>query len=97
MASSWRPLRGLRFTLAMLVPPLLAACALLWPPPMGMDTAAPTTHFDPALVRAGERLAAVGNCVSCHTAADGVYRVAGSPVAPPERGPFDPDDDLNSF
>jgi mono/diheme cytochrome c family protein len=80
VASSWRPLRGLRFTLAMLALPLLAACALLWPPPLGLDTAAPTTQFDPALVRAGERLAAVGNCVSCHTAADGADYAGGRPL-----------------
>jgi endogenous inhibitor of DNA gyrase (YacG/DUF329 family) len=27
--------------------------------------------------------------------ADGVYRVPGPPVALPDAGPFDPDDDLN--
>jgi endogenous inhibitor of DNA gyrase (YacG/DUF329 family) len=27
--------------------------------------------------------------------ADGAYRVPGAAVAPPEHGPFDPDDDLN--
>jgi mono/diheme cytochrome c family protein len=79
MIRCWRPLRGLRSALALLLLSTLAACAL-WPPALAPEPTAAASPFDPALVRTGERLATMGNCVSCHTARDGAAFAGGRPV-----------------
>ena len=68
------------------LPVLLAAAALLWamrhpaldpvPPPDPAD-------FDRALLRQGEALAGIGDCVVCHTAAGGEPFAGGLPLPTP--------------
>ncbi|NML42741.1 c-type cytochrome [Ramlibacter sp. G-1-2-2] len=66
--SGGRALRGL---VAVLVVVALAAFALAWKP--AIDPIQPPARgtFDPALIKAGARVATLGNCISCHTGADG--------------------------
>lgn len=65
----------------------LAAAALLWacsaPGPSPLPQASRQASFDAAAVRKGARLAAVGNCVSCHTAPEGKAYAGGYPVRTP--------------
>ena len=76
-----RPHRGLRSALAVLLVLALAAFALAWRPPIAQASAPKT--FAPALVRQGAQLATLGNCISCHTGADGVPFAGGRPVPTP--------------
>jgi mono/diheme cytochrome c family protein len=48
--------------------------------PIGTPASA---SFDPALVAEGARLAAIGNCMQCHTAADGKPFAGGYPLKTP--------------
>ena len=77
----------LRKTLLIVVVAVLivggAAAALVWRPaidPVGRPTAA---SFDPALVKRGGELAAIGNCVTCHTAPGGRAFAGGLGVVTP--------------
>jgi mono/diheme cytochrome c family protein len=45
----------------------VVAIALAWRTEMDPDATAATAQFDPNLVREGAKLAAMGNCVACHT------------------------------
>ncbi len=76
-----RPRRGLRSALAVLLVLALAAFALAWRPPIA-ETSAPGT-FAPGLVQQGARLASLGNCISCHTSADGAPFAGGRGVPTP--------------
>ena len=58
----------------------LAACSVQ--APSSASTLAPP-RFDAGIVARGARLAAVGNCVSCHTAADGKPYAGGYAVKTP--------------
>jgi mono/diheme cytochrome c family protein len=53
--------------LAIVVVAGLAFFALAWRPSIAPEDPAQRTEFDPALVKRGAELAAVGNCTSCHT------------------------------
>src|SRR5579871_2245513 len=57
--------------------------ALVWRPAIAaIDPPAPQS-FDPALVRHGRELAALGNCSDCHTARGGKNFAGGRPVPTP--------------
>ena len=43
----------------------------------------PRSSFDPALITKGAALAAIGNCIDCHTAADGRAFAGGRPLETP--------------
>ena len=64
---------------------VLAACAFFaWSwhgelPPQKTSTAS----FDPAIVAKGAQLAAIGNCIGCHTEADGAPYAGGYPAETP--------------
>ena len=76
--------RRLVITLVVL---LLASIALLaavsWRVAIAPADPPPPASFDPALVARGANLAALGNCVSCHTAADGKPYAGGYPMHTP--------------
>jgi mono/diheme cytochrome c family protein len=55
----------------------------LWRPAIATDSPATTGAFDALTVEKGAKLAAVGNCSSCHTAADGSPFAGGLPMATP--------------
>jgi len=59
---------------------IIAFVAIAWHP--AIDAVAPPARsaFDPALVRRGQRLAALGDCASCHTARDGSSYAGGVPL-----------------
>jgi mono/diheme cytochrome c family protein len=70
-----------RLALLALALPALAGCSSSGPIDAGTPSAA--GPFDKALVARGARLAAVGNCISCHTAADGRAYAGGYPLHTP--------------
>src|SRR5690242_10374812 len=43
----------------------------------------PRSAFDPALIEIGARLAAIGNCATCHTAPGGAAYAGGRPFPTP--------------
>lgn len=60
-----------------------AAIALVWRPALAaIDPPAPQS-FDPALVKRGRELAALGNCNDCHTVRGGKNFAGGLPVPTP--------------
>jgi mono/diheme cytochrome c family protein len=61
----------------------IAAFAVIWRP--AIETIEPPTpqSFEPALVKRGRDLAAIGNCSDCHTAKDGKAFAGGLPVPTP--------------
>jgi mono/diheme cytochrome c family protein len=73
----------LRTLLALLVLLALAAFALAWKPAIAPVAAPSRASFDPALVRAGARVANLGNCVSCHTVEGGAAYAGGRGLATP--------------
>lgn len=74
---------SLRGLLAVLVVLALAAFALAWKPAIAPIQPPARGSFDPALVRAGARVAGLGNCISCHTSADGAPFAGKRPVPTP--------------
>jgi mono/diheme cytochrome c family protein len=66
---------------AVLLVLLLAAFAFAWRPPIAEAT--PPAAFAPALVHQGARLASLGNCISCHTAAGGAPFAGGRALPTP--------------
>ncbi|RIY01635.1 cytochrome c [Aureimonas flava] len=60
-----------------------AFAALAWKSEIAPIDAAQLPAFDPELVRQGEDLAAVGNCVVCHTAPGGRPFAGGRPLETP--------------
>ncbi len=61
----------------------VAALAVIWRPAIGaIDPPAPQS-FDPALVKRGRELAAIGNCNDCHTMRGGGSFAGGLPVPTP--------------
>ena len=81
--SSSRRRRGLRSALAVLLVLALVAFAIAWRPPIARVATPAMASFDPALVHRGARLAAMGNCVSCHTTAEGAAFAGGRGVPTP--------------
>jgi mono/diheme cytochrome c family protein len=66
-----------------LVAGLAAGFAVAWRPAIAaVDPPAPVT-FDPALVKRGRELAAIGNCNDCHTVRGGASFAGGLPVPTP--------------
>lgn len=61
----------------------LAAFAIAWRPAIETIEPPPTQAFEPALVKRGRDLAAIGNCSDCHTAKDGKAFAGGLPVPTP--------------
>jgi len=65
----------------------LSACLLLLscgaPEPLGSAATATPARFDAAQVAQGARLAAVGNCITCHTAPGGKPYAGGYPLHTP--------------
>ncbi|MBV8753964.1 MAG: cytochrome c [Hyphomicrobiales bacterium] len=60
-----------------------AAAALAWRAAIDPVSRPAAASFDPALVKRGGELAAIGNCTTCHTAADGRAFAGGLAVATP--------------
>ena len=60
-----------------------AAFAIAWRPAMGAIDPSTKQSFDPALVKRGRELAALGNCNSCHTVRGGKNFAGGLPVPTP--------------
>jgi mono/diheme cytochrome c family protein len=56
---------------------------LRWQPAIAADAAPDASTLDAAIVEKGAQLAAVGNCSSCHTTADGKPFAGGVPLATP--------------
>jgi mono/diheme cytochrome c family protein len=75
--------RGPHVLLALLLVLALAAFALAWRPSLQSIAPPAPSGFDPVLVRQGARLAALGNCVSCHTAAHGAAFAGGRGLPTP--------------
>ena len=62
-----RAVRILAVLAAMVVIVAVVAVALAWRTEIAPDATAATAKFDPAMVREGAKLAAMGNCIACHT------------------------------
>jgi mono/diheme cytochrome c family protein len=60
-----------------------AAFALAWRPAIAAIDPPKPQSFDPALVKRGRELAAIGNCSSCHTMRGGKNFAGGLPVPTP--------------
>src|ERR1700737_4981758 len=60
-----------------------AYLALAWQPAVDPITPPDRASFDPALVRQGEKLAALGNCNVCHTAPGGKIFAGGRALTTP--------------
>ena len=61
----------------------IAAFAVVWRPAIeAIEPPAPQS-FEPALVKRGRDLAAIGNCSDCHTTKDGKTFAGGLPVPTP--------------
>jgi mono/diheme cytochrome c family protein len=60
-----------------------AAFAIVWRPAIAAIEPPSTQSFDPALVKRGRELAAIGNCSSCHTVRGGQNYAGGLPVPTP--------------
>jgi len=69
--------------IAALIGGAVAALAVTWRPAIeGIEPPAPQS-FDPALVKRGRDLAAIGNCSDCHTAPGGKFLAGGFAVPTP--------------
>ena len=60
-----------------------AAFAIAWRPAISATDPPPPESFDPALVKRGRELAAIGNCSDCHTVRGGKDFAGGLPVPTP--------------
>ena len=67
----------------LLVGGAVAAFAIAWRPAMAAIDPPAKQSFDPALVKRGRELAALGNCNSCHTARGAKNFAGGLPVPTP--------------
>src|SRR6476620_5983296 len=68
---------------AALIAGLLAAFAVAWRPTIAAIAPPAPSSFDPALVKRGRDLAAIGNCNTCHTVRGGQNYAGGLPVPTP--------------
>ena len=69
--------------LALVVLAGAAFVAFAWEPEIAPEDAAQQPEFDPAIVRQGAELAAVGNCTSCHTVPGGKSFAGGLGIPTP--------------
>lgn len=69
--------------LAVVLFSVVAFVAQPWHAAIAAEPPLLTTRFDAALVSLGARLAAIGNCASCHTTKDGPPYAGGVPLATP--------------
>jgi mono/diheme cytochrome c family protein len=69
--------------IAALIGGAVAAFAIAWRPAIGAIEPPAPRSFDPALVKRGRDLAAIGNCNDCHTAPGGKAFAGGLPVPTP--------------
>jgi mono/diheme cytochrome c family protein len=68
---------------AALIAGLLAALAVAWRPAIAAIAPPAPSSFDPALIKRGRDLAAIGNCNTCHTVRGGQNYAGGLPVPTP--------------
>ena len=68
---------------ALVVAGAVAAFAIAWRPAMPATDPSSPQAFDPALVKRGRELAALGNCNTCHTTRGGRDFAGGLPVPTP--------------
>ncbi|MBL8348910.1 MAG: molybdopterin-dependent oxidoreductase, partial [Burkholderiaceae bacterium] len=61
----------------------LAAAALGWRPAIAPVSASAAGVYSAGLIERGRQLAAIGNCVGCHTAEGGVPNAGGRPMVTP--------------
>jgi mono/diheme cytochrome c family protein len=66
-----------------LIAGVAAAFAVVWRPAIAAIAPPAPASFDPALVKRGRELAAIGNCNDCHTVRGGVSFAGGLPVPTP--------------
>ncbi|RYY82080.1 MAG: cytochrome c, partial [Comamonadaceae bacterium] len=78
-----RPLRAAWTVALALAMGGLLGLGALQPEPLPRATAPAPSSFDPALVRRGGQLAAVGSCASCHTLPQGRAYAGGVPLQTP--------------
>ena len=69
--------------IAALIAGAVAAFAVAWRPTIAAIAPPAPSSFDPALVKRGRDLAAIGNCNTCHTARGGQNYAGGLPVPTP--------------
>ena len=69
--------------LAALIGGAVAAFAVVWRPAIEASEPPAPQSFEPALVKRGRDLAAIGNCSDCHTAPGGKAFAGGLPVPTP--------------
>jgi mono/diheme cytochrome c family protein len=69
--------------IAALIAGAVAAFAVAWRPTIAAIAPPAPSSFDPALVKRGRDLAAVGNCNTCHTVRGGQNYAGGLPVPTP--------------
>jgi mono/diheme cytochrome c family protein len=61
----------------------VAAAVLCWRPAIEPEPAPPLASFAPAKIAAGARLAALGDCATCHAGADGQAYAGGAAIQTP--------------
>ena len=66
-----------------LIAGVVAAIAVAWRPAIAAINPPAPASFDPALVKRGRELAAIGNCNDCHTVRGGASFAGGLPVPTP--------------
>jgi mono/diheme cytochrome c family protein len=69
------------FLLILAVVLVIAVFGIVWRPSLTREASAPS--FQPAEIERGAQLAAIGNCVTCHTKPEGVPYGGGRPIATP--------------
>ena len=69
--------------IAALIAGAVAAFAVAWRPTIAAIAPPAPSSFDPALVKRGRDLAAIGNCNTCHTVRGGQNYAGGLPVPTP--------------
>src|SRR5687767_5924351 len=71
-----------RILLVLVVLVVVAAIAVVWRPSIALQ-AASNAAFPPQDVTRGAQLAAIGNCITCHTKQDGRPFAGGRPIETP--------------
>src|ERR1700754_3556783 len=69
--------------MALVLSGVVAAFAVTWRPAIAAIEPPAPASFDPALVKRGRELAAIGNCNDCHTVRGGKSFAGGLPVPTP--------------
>jgi len=72
---------GVFVVLAFIVVVAAAGFAVVWRPAIPLETA--PRSFPAAQTAKGAQLAAIGNCITCHTAASGAFFAGGRPIPTP--------------